>query len=233
MPIRVLLVDESFLLIDGCRCAFKKFDIDVASVAYTLNDLIVHYRETLPDVLVTDLRFGPPEAGLDACKSLLSEYPEAKIVVLSQIHDEQHILEKAYKLGVLAFVLKSESTAVLVQAIQHAAEGKVFFSPATAQLLAHAFVCGENPEKLLNSSELRVFLMVANGASPSQIARIKGVCVKTVANLLRRIRERLNISSPTDFTKLAIRFGLITTNQKPKSGLWSGLAGQADAGDND
>lgn len=230
MPIRVLLADENFLLIDGCRCALEKCDIDVAAVAYSLDDLIVRYRETLPEVLVVDLRFGPPEAGLDACESLLSEYPEAKIVVFSQIHHEQYLVEKAYKLGVLAFVLKNESSGILVQAIQHAAEGKVFFSPAVAQLLAHALIFGQNPEKILNRSELRVFLMVADGASPSDIARIKGVSVKTVSTLIRAVRERLHIRSPTDFTKLAIRFGLTTTEQKPKS-QWRPVPTQAEAGD--
>ena len=40
---------------------------------------------------------------------------------------------------------------------------------------------------------------------------------KTVGNLLKSIKAKLDIDTPADFTKVAIRFGLTTTELKSKS----------------
>ena len=40
---------------------------------------------------------------------------------------------------------------------------------------------------------------------------------KTVGHLLKSIKSKLDIETPADFTKLAIRFGLTTTELKTKS----------------
>ena len=159
MSIRVFLADDHRLLVEGFRHALKDFNIDVVEVAYSLNGLINRYFEVKPDVLVIDVRFDSKnvaENGLDICEELLAKDPKAKIIVFSQF-DDQYIIEGAYKIGALAFVLKDESTEILDQAIRTVAEGREFFSPQVAQLLARSSVKDRNPTKLLDEKELRHF----------------------------------------------------------------------------
>ena len=219
MPIRVFLADDHRLLVEGFRHALKDYDIDVVEVAYSLDGLISRYLEAKPDVLVIDVRFDSKsvsETGLDVCEELLATHPDAKIIVFSQF-DDQYIIEKAYKIGVLAFVLKDESTDVLDQAIRTVAEGREFFSPQVAQLLARSSVKDRNPSKLLDEKELRAFLLTADGASLADVAETMDLSTKTVGHLLKSIKSKLDIETPADFTKLAIRFGLTTTELKTKS----------------
>ena len=219
MPIRVFLADEQRLLVDGFRHVLKDYNIDVVEAAYSLDGLIARYLEVKPDVLVIDVRFdskGVSETGLDVCEELLATHPDAKIIVFSQFND-QYIIEKAYKIGVLAFVLKYECTDVLDQAIHTVAEGKEFFSPQVAQILARSSIKDRNPSKLLDEKELRSFLLTADGVSLADVADSMDISTKTVGNLLKSIKSKLDIETPADFTKLAIRFGLTTTDLKTKS----------------
>ncbi len=219
MSIRVFLADDHRLLVEGFRHALKDFNIDVVEVAYSLNGLINRYFEVKPDVLVIDVRFDSKnvaENGLDICEELLAKDPKAKIIVFSQF-DDQYIIEGAYKIGALAFVLKDESTEILDQAIRTVAEGREFFSPQVAQLLARSSVKDRNPTKLLDEKELRAFLLTADGESLSEVAEAMALSTKTVGNLLKSIKAKLDIDTSSDFTKVAIRFGLTTTELKSKS----------------
>ena len=219
MSIRVLLADDHRLLVEGFRHALKDFNIDVVEVAYSLEGLIDRYFEVKPDVLVIDVRFDSKnvaENGLDICEELLAKDPKAKIIVFSQF-DDQYIIEGAYKIGALAFVLKDESTEILDQAIRTVAEGREFFSPQVAQLLARSSVKDRNPTKLLDEKELRAFLLTADGESLADVAEAMDLSTKTVGNLLKSIKAKLDIDTPADFTKVAIRFGLTTTELKSKS----------------
>ena len=219
MSIRVFLADDHRLLVEGFRHALKDFNIDVVEVAYSLEGLIDRYFEVKPDVLVIDVRFdrkNVAENGLDICEELLAKDPKAKIIVFSQF-DDQYIIEGAYKIGALAFVLKDESTEILDQAIRTVAEGREFFSPQVAQLLARSSVKDRNPTKLLDEKELRAFLLTADGESLADVAEAMDLSTKTVGNLLKSIKAKLDIDTPADFTKVAIRFGLTTTELKSKS----------------
>lgn len=219
LPIRVFLADDHRLLVEGFRHALKDYDIDVVEVAYSLDGLVEQYFNVKPDVLVIDVRFdnkNVSETGLDASEEILSRDPKAKIIVFSQF-DDPYIIEKAYKIGVLAFVLKDESTDVLDQAIRTVAEGREFFSPQVAQLLARSSVKDRNPSKLLDDKELRAFLLTADGSSLADVAETMDLSTKTIGQLLKTIKSKLDIETPSDFTKLAIRYGLTTTELRSKN----------------
>lgn len=219
MPIRVFLADDHRLLVEGFRHALKDYGIDVVEVAYNLDGLIDRVLAVKSDVLVIDVRFdsrSASENGLDVCEELLSRDPSAKIVVFSQF-DDQYIIEKSYKLGVLAFVRKDESTDVLNDAIRTVAGGREFFSPEIAQLLAWSAVKESNPNKLLDEKELRVFTFTADGASLSDVAQAMDLSTKTVSTLLKSVKFKLGIENQADFTKLAIRFGITTLDLRTRS----------------
>jgi DNA-binding response OmpR family regulator len=128
------------LLVAGFRDVLKDYGIDVVG-GLQPGRADRPLLEVKPDVLVIDVRFdskGCGENGLDVCEELLARDPSAKIIVFSQF-DDQYIIERSYKLGVLAFVRKDESTEVLNEAINTVAQGKNTF-PEIARLLAWSAV---------------------------------------------------------------------------------------------
>ncbi|MBL8473219.1 MAG: response regulator transcription factor [Rhodocyclaceae bacterium] len=218
-PIKVLFADDHRLLAAGVQHALRGSPVDVVEVVFSLDGLIDRYLRIRPDVFVTDVRFNSRSSatnGLDACEEILAADPSAKIVVFSQF-DDQYIVEQAYRLGALAFVLKEESTEILELAIATVADGREYFSPQVAQLLARSSVKERSPRKLLDDRELQAFLLMADGASLADTAEKLDLSTKTVGTMLKVIRSKLDIDTTADFTKLAIRFGLTTTEVKPKS----------------
>lgn len=218
MPIKVFLADDHRLMVEGFRLTLKNDEIDVVDVAYSLDGLPQRFAESLADVLVTDVRFEGTggKTGLDVCEELLAKNKTTKVVVFSQFDDEW-IVEKTYKLGVLAFVRKDESTDVLVEAIKRAHRGKEFFSPVVAQLLAWTSVKAPSPARLLDEKELRVFTLIADGSSVSDTAAAMNLSYKTVSSIVKNVKQKLNVESFADFTKLAVKFGLTSLDVKTRS----------------
>ncbi len=218
MSIKVFLADDHRLMVEGFRLTLKDYEIDVVDVAYSLEDLPKRFAKSHADVLVIDVRFeGADEHnGLDICEEILSNGKGSKIVVFSQFDDEW-IVEKTYKLGVLAFVRKDENTDVLVEAIKSACKGKEFFSPVVAQLLAWTSVKAPSPNRLLDEKELKVFRLIADGMSVSEAAQAMDLSYKTVSNMVKTVKQKLNIESFADFTKLAIKFGLTNLDVRTRN----------------
>lgn len=219
MAIKVLLADDHQLLVAGFRDVLKDYGIEVVEVAYSLDGLIDRFLEVRPDVLVIDVRFdskGCDENGLDVCEELLAREPTAKIIVFSQF-DDQYIIERSYKLGVLAFVRKDESTEVLNEAIKTVAQGKEYFSPEIARLLAWSAIKDQNPKRLLDEKEMQAFTLAANGALLAEIGAKMDLSPKTVGILMKSVKTKLGVESQADITKLAIRHGITTTDLKTKS----------------
>lgn len=217
--IKVFLADDHQLMVEGFRVALKDYGIDVIDVAYTLDKLAEKFITTNPDVLVIDLRFNSDNRhtnldGLDLCEVILDRDPTAKIVVYSQF-DDQYLVEKTYKIGVLSFIRKDENTEVLVNAIKLAKRGETFLSPAIAQQLAWTVVKDKNPTKLLDEKELAAFKLVADGASLAEVAASMDFSTKTISTFMKNIKQKLGIENTADFTKLAIKSGL--TNLEIKS----------------
>ena len=219
MAIRVFLADDHRLLVEGFRHALKDLGMDVVGVAYSLDGLMEQYDEVNPDVLIVDVRFDSKHVtknGLDFCEELLARRPDAKIIVFSQFED-QYLIEKAYQMGVLAFIRKDEDMDVLFSAIKTVMDGREFFSPNVAQILAWHSIKERSPAKLLDDKELRVFAMTADGVPQSKIAEEMGLSERTIASLVKNIKATLGIENPADFTKLAIRFGITTVDVKTRN----------------
>lgn len=215
MSIKVLIADDQPLLVAGLRQVLGG-SVDLVGVVQSPDDVVKAYVKLKPQVLIIDFSLGgngADQRGLAVCGQLLENDPQARIVVFSQF-DDQYIIEKSYKIGVLAFVRKNESAEVLREAIQTAGGGVQYFSPAIARLLAVSAIKDTNPEKLLSPSELRVFVLTADGATQSQLANELDVSLKTVSTLFNSVKVKLGVETHADITKLAIEYGLTTTERK-------------------
>lgn len=218
MAITVFIADDHKMMLEGLAQIMKRFGIEVIGKAYELDGLGHKFLESRADVLVIDVRFEGFEAqnGLDVCEEILKADKTKNIVVFSQFDDEW-IVEKAYKTGVRAFVRKDEDANVLSDAVKAASAGRDFFSPVAAQLLAVTAVKGMNPSRLLGEKDLKLFVLIADGLSVTDAAEQMGLSYKTVATMLKDVKERLGIDSVADFTKLAIKYGLTSLEVKRKN----------------
>jgi two-component system invasion response regulator UvrY len=207
--IKVLLADDHPLILEGLRAALTKRGMKVVGEVGSADEVIGRFRQTKPDVLVLDLRFGPGTTGLDVARRLLSEHAEARIVFYSQF-DQDEVIREAYRMGACSFVTKNQPPDVLAQAITEAAAGKTFFVPAIAERMALLGVRGDNsPRARLDAREAQVFVQLASGFTNNEIAERMSLSAKTIGVIAQAVREKLGVQRSADMTRLALRYGMI------------------------
>ncbi len=205
--IRVLLADDHPLIMAGFAMSLEGFGIEVVGQALTPDDTVKRYQALLPDVLVLDIRFGEKLTGLDAARSVISQFPDAKIVFLSQF-DQDNLIKEAYGLGGRAFVTKNCSPEQLATAIQHVHLGEVYFLPRVAEHLATLAIHGDpSPRSILDPRELQVFTYMAQGLTNAEMAEKLDMSLKSISNLSQAVKDALGMHRAADITRLAIKHG--------------------------
>ena len=115
--ISVLLVDDHPIVLTGFATSLSSRGISVIGQTTASEDVITQYKELSPDILVLDIKFGSHLSGLDAARNVLTQFPDAKIVFLSQF-DQDQFIKKAYKLGARAFITKTCTAKELANALK-------------------------------------------------------------------------------------------------------------------
>ncbi len=127
-PIRVLSVDDHALLREGIAAIITlQPDMVLVSQASGGKEAIRQYRQHRPDVTLMDLRM-PDLSGIDALLCIRSEFPEARIIILTTFEsaDEVH---RAHEAGAWGYLLKSLPPHELVQVIRDVHAGKKLVGP--------------------------------------------------------------------------------------------------------
>lgn len=162
-----------------------------------------------PDIAVVDLTL-KKGSGLELVKGLRAQAPTVRIVILS-MHDEVTDVERAFRAGATAYVMKHESTSQIVEAIRHAQAGRIFANPAmlahlTARLMNRSERDTATPGEVLSDRELEVFRRMGAGQSTREISEQLGVSLKTVQTYCARIKEKLGLENAQELARAAFRW---------------------------
>jgi two-component system invasion response regulator UvrY len=208
-PIRVMLADDHPIVMTGFAMSLAGVGMDVVGQAKSPQEAAAMFADLQPGVLVLDIRFGTELTGLDAARSLLSTYPAANIVFLTQF-DQDSLIKEAYRLGARAFVTKDCDPADLATAVRHAHEGKLYFLPQIAERLANLSVRGDvSPQSQLDQRGLEIFKLMAEGLTNAEIADRLNLSTKTISNISQSVKEKLGVHRQAYITRLALKHGLI------------------------
>jgi two-component system, NarL family, invasion response regulator UvrY len=211
--ISVMLADDHAVVRMGFRLLLQGTqDIKVIAEVETGEAAVAQYATHNPDVLVMDLSM-PGIGGLEALRRLIAKYPEAKILVLTS-HDDLLHPRRVLQAGAQGYLSKRSAPEELIRAVRQVAQGKTFIEAELAQQLAMQNVQGEsNPVELLSPREFEVFMQLAHGKSVNEIAEQLFLSPRTVGTHLYNLKQKLNVTNPTEIVLMAIRAGLVEADR--------------------
>ena len=133
--IKILVTDDHTMVRDGiCAVLALQKDMDVVGEAVNGQDAIEKVKRLMPNVVLMDIVM-PVMSGLEATKRITQEYPETKVLILTQ-YDEEENMFVAKQAGAQGFIPKRAASSDLLSGIRAVAAGR-YFPPAFAYVTAH------------------------------------------------------------------------------------------------
>jgi DNA-binding NarL/FixJ family response regulator len=177
------------------------------SEAATGRDALASARAEPPALIVLDLNL-PGLGGLELLRRLVTEHPDARVMVLS-MHAEALYAARALRAGAVGYLSKNASPEELLEAVRRVAEGGRYIEAEIAQGLALQAVAEiANPMARLTERDLEILRLLGDGQSLSTIADALGVSYKTIANTCSQIKAKLGVARTVDLVRLSIEGGV-------------------------
>jgi DNA-binding NarL/FixJ family response regulator len=160
------------------------------------------YRSLRPDVVVLDLRL-PRVSGFDVIIQLRKEFPNARIVVLSNYQGSEDIY-RAVRSGAMAYLTKDASGEELLNAIQNVDRGLRYLPYIALDRLAERM-----PTVELTPRETEVLACITKGRSNREIAEDLHIAEKTVRIHVSSVLDKMGARDRTQATIYALQRGIV------------------------
>lgn len=214
MNIRVLLVDSHDLVREGLRSLLSKDPaMEVIGEASDGVSAVRLARSLRPDIVITEVSL-PLMNGFMLIRAVTNDLPGTRTLALSAFSDWTSV-NRATEAGAIGYLLKTGSSAELVQAIYEAMHGRAFFPPSISKrLLDHyreAYLSGQplKPLRELTERELQVLQLIAEGLVNKQIAATLGLSAKTIEKHRQSVMKKTKHRDIASLTRYAIQTGVI------------------------
>ena len=201
--IRILTVDDHALLRKGIA-ALVNAEPDMKLVAEASNgrEAVESFRLHRPDVTLMDIQM-PSFNGIEAIARIQSEFPDARIIVLSTYTGDAQVV-KALRAGARAYILKGHVHRELLETIRAVHAGQKRIPPdIAAELAEHA------ADDELTEREIDVLRLIAAGNSNKLIADKLSIGEATVKSHVTNILSKLGANDRGHAVTIGLKRGII------------------------
>jgi DNA-binding NarL/FixJ family response regulator len=211
MPkIRVLLTDDHAILRVGLRAFLERYDdVEVAGEAQDGAEAVRLVQELRPDIVLMDIAM-PGMNGLKATQQIRRQYPETRVLILTQHEDRQYVMP-LLQAGASGYVLKRALGADLISALRTVARGGTFLYPSVATTVLEQVQRpkAQGGTTALTPRETEILKHIARGESNPQIAAALSLSVKTVDWHRTNLMSKLDLHSVADLVRYALHNNLV------------------------
>ncbi len=125
MTVRILVVDDHPVVRHGIRSLLRiRPEWQVVDEAEDGLEAVEMADKLQPDVILMDVSM-PRMDGLEACRRIRKNHPQAEILIVTQ-HDSAQMMREAMDAGARGYVVKSDAARDLLTAVEAASEHRFF-----------------------------------------------------------------------------------------------------------
>ena len=217
--IRLMLVDDHKLFRCGIKSLFENSkNITVIAEAQDGKEAISKILAQKPDVVLLDLELGDIN-GLELIDKVSSKIPDIKFIILTS-HINEHVLNKAMKMGIYGYILKDINSEFLDMIVNSVSNGAMWIDKKAVQILRelnpnvvpNAQISRSNYKSThsnLTAREYEVLKLIVDGKSNQQIAHELNISEHTSKAHVCNIIQKLVVDDRTQAAVKAIREGII------------------------
>jgi DNA-binding NarL/FixJ family response regulator len=208
--LRILLADDHDMVRLGLKAMIEREpNWKVCAEVSTGKEAIAAAKLLKPEIAVLDMGL-PDMDGLEATRQLRRLLPTCEILIFTG-RESDELIQKVYDLGAKGFILKSEASKYLIEAIKSLADHRPFFTDKASAVVFAKFNT-RKPEPAssgdagrLTDRERDLLILLASGSSNSVAARKMKVSTRTIENLRAEMMRKLKIDSFANLVRYAVR----------------------------
>jgi two-component system NarL family response regulator len=217
---KLMLVDDHPLFLEGLQYLLDTYGVSVAGVAKNGKEALFKARIIRPDIILMDIKM-PECGGLNALRFIKAEMPEIKIVMLTTSDEDEDLLQ-AIKYGASGYLLKNINAKELIDVLNDIEKGYAALPSDFAAKLLSEFKLknereGKAPEldtkdtkaEVLTERQLEVLKMIARGMTYKDVGEALGLSERTIKYHMGRIVEMLHLENRAQVIAHAARMGLV------------------------
>ena len=212
---QILIADDHELVRKGLRILLEtQPGWKVCGEAVNGRQAVELAQQLAPDVIVLDVTM-PELNGLEATRQIRKAMPAAEILILT-MHESEQLVGEVLAAGAHGYILKSDTSRLLVSAIDSLARHKPFFTGKVSEVILSGYlnpgstpIDAMGPVHHLTAREREIVQLLAEGKTNKEVAVTLGISVKTVDAHRANVMHKLNLRSVTDLVRYAIRNKII------------------------
>jgi DNA-binding NarL/FixJ family response regulator len=208
--VRAVVADDHPVFRQGLRVLLEDLGVDVVAEAPDGTEAVEVALRERPDVVLMDVQM-PGLSGIEATRQLLERWPEARVLVLTMVADDEAVFA-AIQAGALGYVLKGAGQAEIGRALEAVAAGQAVYGAEVARRLRAFFTAGSGvvarPFPELSDREREVLDLIAAGLPNTAIAHRLFLSEKTIRNNVTSIFAKLAVRDRAEAVVRAREAGL-------------------------
>lgn len=210
--IRILLVDDHEMVRIGVSAYLHaQEDMEVAGEATNGEEAVKMALELRPDIILMDMVM-PVMNGAEATEAIISEWPEAKIMIVTSFLDDDKVYP-ALKAGAVSYILKTSKASRIAGSIRETMNGTPVLEPEVMskmmKQMRHERVLHED----LTEREMEILLLLANGYTNQEIADELYIALKTVKSHVSNLLSKLEVHDRTQAVIYAFQHKLVSPKE--------------------
>ena len=218
---KLILVDDHPLFIEGLSYLLKTYGFEVSGVAYSGKEALEKTRLLHPDIILMDIKM-PILSGIDTLRLLKAESPQIKIAMLTSSEEDEDLFD-AIRYGASGYLLKSTGAKELVEMLHGLEKGEALLTRSVAARILQELKLLSADEKIVDPQstekinkkpqfthrQLEILELVAKGVTYKEVGSTLGLTERTVKYHMGKIIELLHLENRSQVIAYAVKMGII------------------------